>query len=84
MDETAQHPTSGYTMEKGATEEKIPGHAWVAWKLPLPKDYKIEGPGGAQKWENESGLQKFLVDSPPGMYRMVWNVNCVDNAPQHA
>lgn len=76
---------TGYTMEEGATKGKFRGHAWIAWQLPLPKDYRIEGPGGTQKWKNEHGLQKFLVNAAPGMYRMVWNVTCVDNIPpRHA
>jgi len=72
---------SGYTMEEGTEPGRFPGHAWTSWQLPLPAEYRIEGPGGWQFWKNEQGLAKFLVDSWPGMYRMTWYVNCVDPIP---
>jgi hypothetical protein len=73
-----------YTMEKGATQGKYPGHMIIGWPEDLPQKSSahVEGPGGSQPWKTEGGVAKYLINGlPPTSYRMVWDVTCVDPIP---
>ncbi|GAA5154301.1 hypothetical protein GCM10023321_25880 [Pseudonocardia eucalypti] len=77
----------GYTMEQGAeapAQDKVPGHAVVGWPTEMTrnKGAHVVGPGGADQWKNEGGVQKYLVDGwPPTDYRLEWDSVCVDYIP---
>lgn len=65
-----------YTFAPGAKSGKVPGHAIVGFRNPLPGGYSIEG-GGYQYWKDENGMSLFLVNGWPWGYRLTWTAKCV-------
>ncbi len=57
----------GYTFEKGANSGRIPGHAYIYFKEPIPPGYELKG-GGYQYWKSESGSTYYLINSWPWNY----------------
>ena len=63
----------GYTWEQGATQGRLPGHAYVAF-VHRPNAW-IEG-GPYQYWTAEGSYDLHLVSSWPWGYSQAFNLMC--------